>query len=135
MCHRKYGELTFLGGEEKNTNMKITSILLIATSLLLTTACGSKRMKNENAQEQPGMDATRNLVIYYDQDTGNEKLLEAVQTFGAEVVYLYDALSGIAISIPDDKSMEDATSYFEKVPGVTSVDRDGMMSIQNQIGK
>ncbi|WP_166334070.1 hypothetical protein [Sphingobacterium chungjuense] len=115
--------------------MKITTILLVASGFLLSTACGSKRMNNDTAQEQPGLDASRNLVIYYDKDTGNDQLLEAVQTFGAEVVYLYDALNGVAISIPDDKPMEDAIGYFEKIAGVTSVDRDGMMSIQNQMEK
>ncbi|MFD2599152.1 hypothetical protein ACFSQ3_09315 [Sphingobacterium corticis] len=113
--------------------MRIISTILLATALLSTAACGSKKMKNDAAQEKPGLDASRNLVIYYDKDTGNEQLLEAVQTYGAEVVYLYDALSGIAISIPDDKPLEEAMKYFEKVPGVTSVDRDGMMSIQSQM--
>ncbi|MFD2744442.1 MULTISPECIES: hypothetical protein [Sphingobacterium] len=117
--------------------MKFSIILLVATTVFLTgTACGSKRMNNNDTVQAPsGMDASRNLVIYYDKDTGNEQLLEAVQTFGAEIVYLYDALSGVAISIPDDKPMEDAISYFENIAGVTSVDRDGMMSIQNQMDK
>ncbi|MCL7986901.1 hypothetical protein M8998_02990 [Sphingobacterium sp. lm-10] len=115
--------------------MRLNTIILLTAGLFLTSACANKRLKNETTKEQPGMDATRNLVIYYDQDTGNTQLLEAVQKYGAEVVYLYDALSGIAISIPDDKDIEEAISYFEKVPGVASVDRDGMMSIQNQMEK
>lgn len=66
----------------------------------------------------------RNLIIYYDAETGDEALLQSVNDFGAELIYEYRTLKGIAIHIPEGKSMEEAEIYFSKVEGVLSVHRD-----------
>ncbi|MDO5656327.1 MAG: hypothetical protein Q4G27_09330 [Flavobacteriaceae bacterium] len=67
---------------------------------------------------------TRNLIIYYQPDLGKAPLMQAVEDFGAELIYEYKALRGIAIRIPEEKSMEQALLYFKKVKGVLSVHRD-----------
>lgn len=77
--------------------------------------------------KNPGDDdrfASRNLIIFYDEKIGNEALSKAVEDFDAVIISRYNALKGIAIRIPDNKSIEAAIIYFKNVKGVTSVSRD-----------
>ena len=65
-----------------------------------------------------------NLIIMYDADIGKETLLQAVKDYGAELLYDYRIISGIAIKIPEGKHILEAIAYFSKVKGVTTVERD-----------
>ena len=65
-----------------------------------------------------------NLIIMYDAEIGKETLLQAVKDYGAELLYDYRIISGIAIKIPEGKHILEAISYFSKVKGVTAVERD-----------
>lgn len=72
---------------------------------------------------------TRTLIIYYDEKIGSQFLMDAVQEIGAELIYEYKTLKGIAVRIPEQKSVESAISYFKKIKGVSSVHRDRIYSI------
>ena len=65
-----------------------------------------------------------NLIIMYDAEIGKETLLQAVKDYGAELLYDYRIISGIAIKIPEGKHILEAIAYFSKVKGVTTVERD-----------
>lgn len=65
-----------------------------------------------------------NLIIMYDAGIGKETLLQAVKDYGAELLYDYRIISGIAIKIPEGKHILEAIAYFSKVKGVTAVERD-----------
>ena len=65
-----------------------------------------------------------NLIIMYDAEIGKDALLQAVKDYGAELLYDYRIISGIAIRIPEGKHILEAIAYFSKVKGVTTVERD-----------
>ena len=65
-----------------------------------------------------------NLIIMYDTEIGKEYLLKAVKEYGAELLYDYSIIPGIAIKIPEGTDIIEAIVFFEKVKGVTAVERD-----------
>lgn len=71
----------------------------------------------------------RVLIIFYDAGVGKQALLKGVAQYGAEIVYQYDNLNGIAVRIPTRQNMADAMAYFEKIQGVLSVQRDQKMQL------
>lgn len=74
--------------------------------------------------EDDGSVSPTNLIIMYDAEIGKETLLQAVKDYGAELLYDYRIISGIAIKIPEGKHILEAIAYFSKVKGVTAVERD-----------
>ena len=63
-----------------------------------------------------------NLIIMYDPEIGKGPLLEAVKSYGAEILYEYSIISGIAIKVPGN--ILHAIPFFADVKGVTAVERD-----------
>ena len=102
--------------------------------LVIMPSCQTQRIKNSSENsisdtvildpKSEKREFTRNLIIYYNPEMGNSQLMKAVADYGAEIIYEYNSLKGIAIKIPDGKSVVDAMTYFKKVKGVTSVHRD-----------
>jgi len=74
--------------------------------------------------EDDGSVSPTNLIIMYDAEVGKDALLQAVKDYGAELLYDYRIISGIAIRIPEGKHILEAIAYFSKVRGVTAVERD-----------
>lgn len=64
------------------------------------------------------------LIIMCDEVTGKELLRKAVKEYGAEIIYDYTIINGMAIRISEGVKIEDAIEYFKKVKGVVSVNRD-----------
>ena len=75
-----------------------------------------------------------NLIIMYDAEIGKETLLQAVKDYGAELLYDYRIISGIAIKIPEGKHILEAIAYFSKVKGVTAVERDRIYHLIDPVG-
>ena len=73
------------------------------------------------------------LIIMYDEEIGKEPLLKAVEAYGAELIYDYSIIPGIAIRIPDGKDIHDAIAYFKKIQGVTSVERDHIYHLTDPV--
>lgn len=65
-----------------------------------------------------------NLIIMYDKEIGKEHLLQAVKEYGAELLYGYSIIPGIAIKIPEGTDIQKAIAFFADVKGVTAVERD-----------
>lgn len=76
---------------------------------------------------------SRNLIIFYDEKVGSSHLMQAAKEYEAKVIYDYQMMKAIAVSIPDGKPIEDAIAYFRKMKGVTSVSRDQIRTIDPPI--
>ena len=88
-------------------------------------------MQNQSQMlQQTGEQLTRNLIIFYDREQGVAALLAAAQSYGANVIYQYQHLNGIAVAIPAGKEMQDAIRYFERVKGVLQVNQDSILQLQ-----
>ena len=68
-----------------------------------------------------------NLIIMYDSETGKDALLAAVKSYGAEILYEYNIIPGIAIKVPGD--INKAIEFFSGVTGVVAVQRDHIYHI------
>ena len=64
------------------------------------------------------------LIVMYDESVGKEPLRKAVREYGAEIIYDYSIIPGMAIRIPEGKDIVEAMSFFRGVRGVASVERD-----------
>ena len=67
--------------------------------------------------EPEGEYSPNTLIIMYDEAVGKEPLLEAIETYGAEVKYDYSLIPGMAIRIPDGKDIHDAITFFSPSSG------------------
>lgn len=89
-----------------------------------TQAVNSESNFAKNSQNLTASSYNHNLIIFYDAQVGEKALLKAVKAYNAELIYHYKQLNGIAIRVPEDKKLEDAIRYFEKVEGVLVVNQD-----------
>ena len=64
------------------------------------------------------------LIIMCDQAVGKDHLRTAVKEFGAEIIYDYNIICGMAIRIPEGKDLRKAMEFFAGIPGVVAVERD-----------
>lgn len=104
-------------------------------AILALAACAAPQTQPAAPQQQPErlsddiMADNRVLIIFHNTATGNRPLLAAVRQYGAELVYRYETLSGIAIRVPPGKNMQQAVEYFSRVPGVLQVSRDQVVHL------
>lgn len=75
--------------------------------------------KPENKEYSPST-----LIIYYNGDIGKKPLLKAAKKIGAQIIYQYTFIKGIALKKPDNMTLDETKAYFEKVKGVVSVNYD-----------
>ena len=68
-------------------------IMLIAVALVVSSCSATKRMNESHENE--------NLIIYYEPGAGNGELLKAAKSYGSEVLYVYQNINGIAVTIPN----------------------------------
>lgn len=66
----------------------------------------------------------KTLIIYYNQDNGKKDIVEAAKQYGATILYTYRNINGIAIFIPESKTLEESIQYFKKIKGVLEVTKD-----------
>lgn len=77
--------------------------------------------------------APSTLIIMVDAEVGKEPLRKAIEKYGATIIYDYSIIPGMAIRIPDDKTLEEAIVYFKKVRGVVSVERDRITRLTDPV--
>jgi hypothetical protein len=73
------------------------------------------------------------LIIMYDEAVGKEPLMNAVKAYGAEILYDYSIIPGIAIRLPEGTDIRKAIEWFRKVEGVTSVERDQIIRLTDPV--
>lgn len=64
------------------------------------------------------------LIVTYDKEVGSKHLRDAIKKSGAEIIYDYNIIPGMAIRKPEDMTLDEAIAYFKKVKGVVAVERD-----------
>ena len=69
------------------------------------------------------------LIIFHDETIGKEPLLKAIKEFNATIIYDLKIMKSITIKIPEDKKIEEAIDFFQKVDGVLTVNRDSQMQL------
>lgn len=114
-------------------------LLIFCLAALVFSSCASKKKmaepeRNIRREIQPvrgggEMYSKHTLIIMYSAEVGKEPLLKAVKKYKATLVYDYRMMNGIAIRIPDGKTLEEAISYFSRVKGVLSVNKDRIMQL------
>ena len=118
--------------------MKKRDLIHTALSALMLAACTSTSIPHP--EKQPHLsssplettEATNTLIIFYDPETGSERLMNAVREYGAKIVYEYRNFNGIAIKLPNGTDMEKAVSHFRMVKGVLSVEADRRMQLHSE---
>ena len=117
--------------------MGMKKIALLLTALAAAVSCGTQKpvaVIDNPLPVQEEIDVSPNtLIIMYDEEIGKEPLLKAVEAYGAELIYDYSIIPGIAIRIPDGKDIHDAIAYFKKIQGVTSVERDHIYHLTDPV--
>ena len=123
--------------------MKMQPKLYVLSALVISltsVSCSAKKeiVVIDEVQSYPVEDAQLaddvvkgSLIISYDSEASLAGLKKAIETYGAEIVYEYNNFNMLTISVPQNKTDEQATQYFEKVKGVLSVERNRLMQIQN----
>ena len=96
-----------------------------ADSLCASPQFASK-MNHEGCQDTV---PNRVLIIWYDSKTGKKPLLRAVRRKRCKLIYDYEMLSGIAISIPQHADKRQMMEYFNDVKGVLSVQEDRKVTL------
>ena len=120
---------------------------LIYIALLLCAACHTSQStmpsiawydNDSSTVVKPPRDAIgeyspTTLIISYDAQVGKQPLLDAIEASGAQVIYDYKMISGMAIKKPDNMTLDEAIAYFKKVKGVTHVERDRIIRLTDPV--
>ncbi len=99
---------------------QLFKILILAIAAVLSGCASTKPAQDGGARNE-------NLIIYYDAEAGNGDLLKAAEKYGSRVLYVYKNINGIAVTVPNGRTVTDAVKYYEKVKGVLSVTQDRKM--------
>ena len=113
-------------------NKKDIILLAVIAATALVSSCKSSKdtaqdvaMPQQVQQRQGDAKShTNTLIIMYDAEVGSTPLLEAAKEYGAEVIYRYANVSGVALRIPAGNNLAEAIRYFKAVKGVLSVSQD-----------
>ena len=88
----------------------------------------AEEVADESADYSPNV-----LIIMYDTEVGKEPLMAAVQLYGADIIYDYSIIPGMAIRIPEGKTLEEAIAFFKKVEGVLTVEKDRIYHLTDPV--
>lgn len=120
--------------------------LILITASLFMLSCGSSRQAQQTNSTEPSADpvvlegipdgeeySPTTLIIMYDEQVGKGPLLKAIAQYGAEIIYDYSIIPGMAISIPEKGDIQDAIKFFRTVEGVVSVERDRIYHLTDPV--
>lgn len=126
-------------GKDKTGVMKsIACTILLVLALPQLSSCGAqKNVLAVNAESVSVRDyedvAPDRLIIMYDEKVGKDPLTKAIGEYGAEIIYDYSIIPGMAIKIPEGKTLEEAMAFFKKVEGVISVEKDHIIRLTDPV--
>ena len=75
------------------------------------------------------MASNNTLMIFFDPLNGKESLYQAIEEYGATILYDYRMVNAITIRIPTGTFIGDAIEFFKNVDGVILVNRDHLNHI------
>ena len=81
-------------------------------------------------REREKTPVSHTLIIFFDKKTGSKPLLKAIKKQGCTLLYKYKEFSGVAVKVDEKHDIDQAIADFKKVKGVTSVNKDGIMQLQ-----
>ncbi len=113
---------------------RMYSIAICAVCACLSVACTSQKgvlstCVVEEEQMPVGEVSPTTLIIFYDAEIGKKPLLEEVEKSGAEIIYDYKNMNGMAIRKPSTMSLSEARKHFSGVRGVLSVEYDHVVHL------
>ena len=112
-------------------------LLVILAAICLIPSCGTPKKavlsESTTAIEDEQNVSPNTLIIMYDTEIGKEPLQKAITKYGAEIIYDYSIIPGMAIRIPDGKDIHEAMEDFKKVKGVVSVERDHIYHLTDPV--
>ena len=73
------------------------------------------------------------FLLMYDEEVGKEPLLKAIREYKCTIVYDYSIINGMALRKPDNKTLEETMRYFKTVKGVTSVEYDHIIRLDDPV--
>lgn len=100
---------------------KIIGILVLTVLSVLPSCTATKSVQEASTGE--------NLIIYYSPETGNKELLKAAKKYGSKVIYVYQNINGIAVTVPKGKTVQEAMKYYDSINGVLSIVKDQKMRL------
>ena len=106
-------------------------------ALVLLTSCRTKQMTGPT-EPLPSHDFVPEhspdvFLLMYDEKVGKEPLLKAISEYKCTIVYDYKIISGMALRKPDDKTLEETMRFFRTVKGVTSVEYDHIIRLDDPV--
>ena len=113
------------------TRLLMTAALALSLAACQSPAAPTSVAPTSSPAQQPAHAAQENtnvLIIFFEQGKG-DAVVAAVKQYGAEVVYRYQMINGIAIRVPAGKNVDAAMAHFERVRGVLQVQRDQVMQL------
>ena len=125
--------------------MRSGIFIVAVAAAFLAASCSTGRRGQESAAESPDTYATpekpavlpryskTTLIVLYDAETGSGPLEKAVRKSGSSIKYKYSSFSGMAITIPKGKSLDEMIDYFSKVKGVVSVNKDQIYYLDDPV--
>jgi hypothetical protein len=102
-------------------------VFLLIFAFLCDGISAQKRIENDTipADEHTSEQfSPKTLIIFFAGRKSKTRLLKAVKRYKAKVIYQYRMMNGMAIAIPDGKTLDESITYFEHVKGVISVQKD-----------
>ena len=111
------------------------AITLVA--LVLLASCRTKQMTGLT-EPLPSHDFVPEhspdvFLLMYDEKVEKEPLLKAISEYKCTIVYDYKIISGMALRKPDDKTLEETMRFFRTVKGVTSVEYDHIIRLDDPV--
>ena len=91
-------------------------IILVGLSLLaLSCRTTQKVAQSSSSEEEMLKNITHNLIISYQNQKTLVHLKKEVQKYGAEMLYEYKIIKGIAIKVPQDKDIRQAKVEYDQI--------------------
>ena len=108
--------------------LEMRKILLLLIAILFVGCVQTQKAMYQ--QEETYTQEERTLIVFYDEnEISLPKLKRKVKSYGAEIIYEYKEMKGIAVRISQGKSIEQGRKYFESIKGVTNVMKDGKVEL------
>ena len=81
-------------------------------------------------EEETYTQEDRTLIVFYNEnEISLQNLKRKVKSCGAEIIYEYKEMKGIAVRMFRGKSIEQGRKYFENIKGVTNVMKDSKVEL------
>lgn len=100
---------------------------LFVQSTIASVQCPIKeQIMGSGDEDSSSAQASHTLIIYYDKVKGDKALMKAIEKKDCVILNEHKNLNRVTIKTPQGWDIEKAVAYFNKVKGVTAVNRNGI---------